>query len=39
MTATAWAVAALVCGTVWGGFLILLTRAMRLEARKTPDER
>jgi len=26
-----------VCGLVWGGFLVLLTRAVRMEGRKAGD--
>lgn len=29
-----WLMMALICGGVWGGFALLLTRALRSEARK-----
>ena len=34
MTAAAWWMMALVCGFVWGGFGVLLVRALRREGRK-----
>lgn len=34
MSATAIAFMVLVCGLVWGGFLLLLARAVRSEGRK-----
>lgn len=34
MTGAATACMILVCGFVWGGFVFLLTRAVRREARK-----
>ncbi len=34
MTATAIAMMILICGLVWGGFVALLTRAVRHEGRK-----
>lgn len=34
MTATAIATMALICGFVWGGFVLLLSRAVRREGRK-----
>jgi hypothetical protein len=39
MSATAWIVFAVVGGTVWGGFLFLLTFALRKERAKTRTER
>ena len=34
MTPTAWWIFALVCGFIWGGFGLLLLRAIRREGRK-----
>lgn len=34
MTGTALAFLVVVCGIVWGGFLVLLLRAVRSEGRK-----
>ncbi len=34
MTATAMTMMILICGLVWGGFAILLSRAVRHEGRK-----
>ncbi len=34
MTATAITMMILICGLVWGGFLVLLSRAVRHEGRK-----
>ncbi len=35
MNATAVVLMVLICGLVWGGFILLLTRAVRHEGRKT----
>ena len=37
MTTTAWVTMVLICGLVWGGFGLLLTRALRSEGRKISD--
>lgn len=37
MTPAAWWMMALVCGFVWGGFGLLVTRALRRESRKGGD--
>lgn len=34
MQAVDWAMMVLVCGGVWGGFVALLVRALRSEAKK-----
>lgn len=35
MTPTAWATLIVICGTVWGGFVLLLVRALRSEGQKS----
>lgn len=37
MTATAILMMISICGLVWGGFVVLLARAMRHEGRKRVD--
>lgn len=37
MSALAVAMMVVVCGLVWGGFGVLLARAVRAEGRKTED--
>ena len=37
MTATATLMMILICGLVWGGFVMLLARAVRHEGRKRVD--
>jgi hypothetical protein len=37
MSTTAVVTMVLICGVVWGGFALLLTRALRHEGRKTRD--
>lgn len=37
MTLTAWLTAIVICGFVWGGFLVLLTKALRSERAKRSD--
>lgn len=34
MTMAGWATMIVVCGFVWGGFVVVLTRALRSEAAK-----
>ena len=34
MTGLAWATMILICGTVWGGFIFLLSYAFRREGKK-----
>ena len=34
MTTTAWLTMIVICGIVWGGFGLLLTRALRSEGQK-----
>lgn len=38
MTAAAWLTLAVICGFVWGGFLVLLFVAMTKERGKDEDE-
>ena len=38
MTATAMLTMILICGLVWGGFAMLLARAVRHEGRKRVDD-
>lgn len=38
MTSVAWMTLIAVCGFVWGGFLLLLARAIRREAAKARGE-
>lgn len=37
MSGLAWTVMAVICGTVWGGFVSLLVFALRRESAKTGD--
>lgn len=39
MTTQAIVMMVAVCGVVWGGFVVLLVRAIRREAQKQRDER
>lgn len=36
MTGAAWATLIVVCGFIWGGFLLLVAVALRKERRKPP---
>ena len=38
MTGLAWTIMILICGTVWGGFLLLLSYAFRREGIKSKNE-
>ncbi len=38
MTTTATLMMTLICGLVWGGFVLLLARAVRREGRKRVDD-
>ena len=39
MTALGWGTLVIVCGIVWGGFVVLLARAMRAEGHKQRESR
>ena len=39
MTTLAWLTMIAICGLVWGGFVVLLVRALRFEGAKTRGER
>ena len=39
MTPLAWLTMSVVCGIVWGGFVVLLIRALRFEGAKARERR